>query len=504
MTHQPTASLVQEIARFVVAARGAIPNGVASDARLRVLDLLGNSLAARREGVVLAVDQIATRLGGPPEATSLAALNQLPIPTTALVNGTMAHALDFDDTHLRSVLHPSASVIPAAMAMAEAREAPGDRFLAAVAAGLEVCVRLGDAGVDPVARDSIYFERGFHATSICGALGAAASAASLLGLPAEGIAAAIAIAASMGAGLLEANRTGGTVKPIHCGWAGHAGTMAALFAEAGVTGPPTVLEGRFGFLEAHLGDRADTRALRDGLGDEWRILSAAFKPYPTNHFTHAGIDAAIALRRRGLVVEEIESVELGVPAPTLRTIAEPEDEKASPMSGYAARFSGPFTVATALTNKSGLGVALDDMSDASVRDPLRLGLARLVRCVPDEEATQGFPERFGAVLRVRLKSGDRLEERIFSSRGGPGNPLSNNDLETKFRLNLVAAEVGAAADEVTDCVAGLSEGRTVQDLMAAVRRRSPKGADLASKEPSRRLAQPGSRSATNIGDTGNA
>jgi 2-methylcitrate dehydratase PrpD len=460
--------LVQGIARFVADSRGRLPSVVAADARERVLDVLGNALAARDEDTVGAVRRVVAGLGGLPEATELAGLDRLPVPSAALINGTLAHALDFDDTHLHSVLHPSAPVVPAAIAVAEARGAPGDAFLGAVAAGLEVCVRLGDAGVDPVARDSVYFERGLHATSICGALGAAAAAASLMGLPAEGIAHAIAIAASMGAGILEANRTGGTVKRAHCGWAAHAGTMAALFAEAGVTGPPSVLEGRFGFLEAHLGDRWDASALGDGLGEEWRILGAVYKPYPTNHFTHAGIDAALALRRRGVTPAAIEAIELGVPAPTLRTIAEPEDEKWSPANGYAARFSGPFTVATALANEGGLGVGLVDLTEAAVHDPTRLRLSRLVCCVADQQATRAFPERFGAVLRVRLASGESLEERIASSRGGPGNSLAPGDLERKFRLNLASSGLAAAADAIKASVAALGEGGDARDVIAAV------------------------------------
>ena len=106
----------------------------------------------------------------------------------------------------------------------------------------------------PQLRNSIFFVRGLHATSICGTMGAAVSAAMLLGLDEAAISSALGIAASMGAGIIEANRTGGSVKQIHCGWAAHAGIEAALFAEAGVTGPPTVFEGRFGFLQAYLGD----------------------------------------------------------------------------------------------------------------------------------------------------------------------------------------------------------------------------------------------------------
>ena len=155
-------------------------------------------------------------------------------------------------------------------------------------------------GDDEELRNSVFFERGLHATSICGAVGAAVAVAMLQGQDEAGIASAAGIAASMGAGLLEANRTGGTVKRVHCGWAAHCGVAAADLARHGLTGPPTVLEGRFGFLQAFCGDRAHPDAVVRGLGTDWELPRVVFKPYPCNHFTHAGVDAALRLRAQGL------------------------------------------------------------------------------------------------------------------------------------------------------------------------------------------------------------
>jgi 2-methylcitrate dehydratase PrpD len=124
------------------------------------------------------------------------------------------------------------------------------------------------AGYDPALGNSIFFEKGLHATSIAGTLGAALAAAMVYRLGEEEIGHAVAISASMGAGIIEANRTGGTIKRIHCGWAAHAGVTAAELAANSLTGPPTALEGRFGFLQAYLGDRADAEALTRGLGEQ--------------------------------------------------------------------------------------------------------------------------------------------------------------------------------------------------------------------------------------------
>ena len=255
-------------------------------------------IAAVNEPTVGIVASAVIGRGGAPEASVLGLAEKLPATSAALVNGTMAHALDFDDTHLPSVLHPSASVVPAALAVAEAENSRGADIETAIAVGIEVTCRLGMAAYDPELRNSVFFDRGLHATSICGTIGAAVAAALLHGADTETVSDAIGIAASMGSGLIEANRTGGTVKRVHCGWAAHSGIAAAEFATAGLTGPPTVLEGRFGFFEAFTGGFYDRPSLVGRLGEEWELLRLFTKPYPTNHFTHAGIDAAIELRQQ--------------------------------------------------------------------------------------------------------------------------------------------------------------------------------------------------------------
>jgi 2-methylcitrate dehydratase PrpD len=334
-----------------------------------------------------------------------------------------------------------------------------------VAIGDEICVRLGMASYDPEIRNSIFFENGLHATSIIGTLAAAAAGATLLNLDEGGIADAIGIAASMGAGILEANRTGGSVKRIHCGWAAHAGVNAALLARHGLTGPPTVLEGRFGFFRAYSEGRFDRGAIVEGLGEEWELPRIFYKPYPTNHFTHAGIDAALALRAAGLDSARIVDIELGAPAPVLRTIAEPPEQKARPLTPYHAKFSGPFTVATALVGGGGLGVSNDDFNEDTLADPERLRLAGLVRCVADDEATEVFPHQFPAVLTVRLDDGSEMSERIRYNRGGPDRPLSPEELATKFRINAEQALAPASVNSVEAAVRGLDEAGGIGSLM---------------------------------------
>ena len=168
----------------------------------------------------------------------------------------------------------------------------------------------------------------------------------------------------MAGGVIEANRTGGTVKRIHCGWAAHAAISAARLAAHGITGPPTVLEGRFGFFQAFLGGHYDAAAIEAELGERWEVPGIFFKPYPANHFTHAGIDAALALREQGVSLDEVDALSLGVAEPTVRTIGEPIEVKRAPRPAYQAQFSGPYTVVAALLGGGGLGLGLDDFTDA--------------------------------------------------------------------------------------------------------------------------------------------
>ncbi len=461
-------TLLQEVSRFAAGLRdGSVAPEILQDARRRVTDIIGIALAASAMEPARIVGGVIEGWGGEEQAGVIGRGERYPAASAALMNGTLAHSLDYDDTHLPSVLHPSAAVVPASLAAAETSGATGRDLLAAIAAGDELVVRVGMAGYDPALGNSIFFEKGLHATSIAGTLGAALAAAMVYGLGEEEIGHAVAISASMGAGIIEANRTGGTVKRIHCGWAAHAGVTAAELAAHGLTGPPTVFEGRFGFLRAYLDDRANAEALTRGLGEKWELSRVFFKPYPANHFTHAGIDAAIRLRQEGLDIEEIEEVEFGVASPVLRTIAQPENEKAKPETGYAAKFSGPFTVATALVGGGGLGVSLDDFTDEDVNDPVKLDLASRVRCVADEECDRIFPNQFPAVLRVRLKNGEVQEARVSHNRGGPENPLGEEELEVKFRTNAGRVLSEQEVDELRCALEAIGEANTVGDVMRA-------------------------------------
>lgn len=480
MTTTPSdGTYAQRLAGFAARCRDTgIPADVTHKITGHLLDMLGNSVAAIAEKPGEAVRALVAEWGGTPTATAIGSQDRLPAPSAAFVNGTLAHSLDFDDTHLPSVLHPSACVLPAVLATAEAVGATGADVLVAAAVGVEITCRLGMAQYDEEMGNSVFFDRGLHATAICGAIGAAVGAGLLRGLDADRICSAIGIAASMGSGIIEANRSGGTVKRIHCGWAAHAGVVAADLARLGLTGPPTVLEGRFGFFHAFCGERFHADALTEGLGQRWETSRLFIKPYPCNHFTHAGIDAALRLRRRGVDPGDIDRLTLGVPEPVLRTIAEPAAEKARPRSGYHAAFSGPYTVAAGLlAGGGGLGVFHEDFTDAAAADPRRLALAARVTCVADEECTKVFPHQFPAVLTARLHDGSSLTERVMTNRGGPEDPLDPEELTAKFTANARDAGPRQAVGRIADAVWGLDKAPDVSELTRALSALTPRHAE---------------------------
>jgi len=461
----PTRTLSQILADFATRTTFEdLPADVVESVRMRVLDTLGICAAAAPLETSRAARRWAHDQGGTPLATAVGIREKLPANLAAFVNGVLAHSLDYDDTHLPSVLHPSASVIPAALAAAEAHGADGRTLIRGIAIGLEVCVRLGMAGYDEGAGNSTFFENGQHATSICGAMGGAVAAAVVSGSESS-IVDVLGVAASMASGIIESNRTGGTVKRIHCGWAAHAAVSAVDLVRYGLTGPPTVLEGRFGFFQAWLHGHFTPSAITEGLGVDWSVPGIFFKPYPANHFTHAAVDAAAALRRSGIDLEAIDRLVLGVPAPNFPTIGDPIAVKRSPETGYMAQFSGPYAVVAGLLGGGGLEVGLDDYTDELARDPRRRALMRKVDVVIDEECTAIFPREFPAVLTAHLSNGTVVTEKMLTTRGGPSRPLSFDELNRKFRDNAARTMSDQSSAALTAACRDLEERQDIGEVL---------------------------------------
>lgn len=458
-------TLAEELAAWVAGLEyEQIPPEVTASARARVMDVLGICVRARGGDAANATRALADEWSGHPQSSLIGEPARFPAASAALVNGTLAHSLDFDDTHLPSVVHPSAPMVPALLATAEAAGRDGRALLTALVASYEVNTRLAMAQYDPELGNSVFFEHGLHATSIIGAVAAAAGCARLRGLDQDRVLHSIAIAASMGAGLVEANRGGGSIKKAHGGWAAHCAVSAAGLAAHGLTGPATVLEGRFGFFQAFCGERWNPAAVTADLGRRWDTPGIFFKPYPCNHFTHTVADAGFALRARGLRAEDVARVTIGTAAASWRTIGDPIEEKRRPRSAYHGAFSGPWVFACALVGGGGLGLSPADFAEETLADPVRRAVAEACDVVVDDECTRIFPNQFPSVVTVETRSGEVLSERVMTNLGGPQRPLSSEQLREKLRTN-----AGALADGIASACGRLAELQSMDALLATTR-----------------------------------
>jgi 2-methylcitrate dehydratase PrpD len=452
-------TLARRLAEFTTSLEfERLPPEVVASVRVRTLDVLGIALAASTgdsapsvmgalEGWAAAGD--CTVLGGKRTATA---------PLAVLANGTLAHSLDFDDTHAVSITHASAVVVPVALALGEAGGLDGRAVLTAAVAGYEAITRLG------MAAPGAFHARGWHATATCGPFAAALVAGRLEGLDTDRLTAALGIAGSFAGGVMEYLQDGSWVKRVHPGWAGHAGTVAAALARGGFTGPATILEGRFGFYRALLDREPDTAPFAT-LGRDWETPAIGFKPYPCCHLVHAYVDCALELRRdHAIGPESIETIECRVPAGEIPIVCEPRAAKVLPRTSYDAQFSLPFAVASAMLDGR---VGLDTFSPERLREPRRLDLAERVTHVIDPNSP--FPRGFPGWVRVQLRDGRMLEARAPDGRGSLARPLPEEAIVEKFRDNAGRALPSARVREIERAVLGLDALPDVRALLTLCR-----------------------------------
>jgi 2-methylcitrate dehydratase PrpD len=420
-----------------------LPADAVSAAKLHLLDTLGAGLAAHARGVATAGRTVAPSIGGTGPSTVIGSPTGHAPAAAALANGMLCHGLDFDDTHADSICHVGVVLAPAAVAVAEARGASGRELLVALVAGGEITTRVGAAAVPG------YMVRGFHPTSVCGVFGATVAASRLLGLPAGELESALGIAGSMAAGLFAYLGDGAATKPVHAGWAAHGGIVAAELAHAGAEGPGVVFEDRFGFFAAYYGLDASAieRQIAD-LGRRYETPRIAFKPYPACHFIHSSLDAAAELlRAHPLTADEIARITVAVPDPGVPLVLEPLAAKRDPRTEYDAKFSLPYSIAALIVHGR---VGVETYTEQAIRDPSVLALAARVEHVQRDFPT--YPRSFPGWVRIETRAGAVLELELPHQRGGPDNPMDDDEVVAKFRANaglaLDAGSVGALESAV--------------------------------------------------------
>ena len=415
---KPEADIEARIATHVASAQPGCLTASTVRATCRdILDTFGCLLGGRAAPGIGTMRELVQGWGGRPEATIVPAGPRVPAPQAALVNGAMAHALDFDDTHdLAGSIHPGAPVLAASIAAAQLRGGVrGDEFVLAVAIGLDLACRIALAA---------RHDRGWHRTAAIGVFGAAAAASRLLGLDPPRVGQALGIALSQAAGTRQCIDDGAMTKRFQAGQAASAGVLSAMLAAGGMTGAHRALTGRFGFFAMYQPDDPPGHALIEGLGESWEGDRLSLKPYPCFRPGHTAIDAAIALHgeiARGSGAS-VERVLLEMPASPWAERFVQAGEGRRPAHGIEAQFATPFLVAVALRHGR---VGIDDV--ARVDDDAVLRLAERIEC----HAVSGRPERWARVT-VTLGDGRSASIERDDPSGSPERPMSEDALDAKF------------------------------------------------------------------------
>lgn len=446
--HQATVTerIVATLNRRAPAARR--PEAMAL-ARYFTLDLLGALLAGH--GTDTGRKFQAYAAGLPEGVSPLIGLGRSgSVESAAFVNGALAHIVEMDDVARQAIIHPGTVVIPAAMAVAAEVRSTGPDLLAAIIAGYEVAMLVGEA----VGPEHYYH---FHNTATCGVFGAATAAGWLLRLTPEQQVWALGNAGTQAFGLWQFNAEGALSKPLHSGRAAANGVLAALLARQGISGATRILEGERGFF-AGLAPKGDLDRLTRALADEapsFRIAGVSIKPHASCRHTHAPIDAALRLREQlGEQVTEVTRTTVRLYRAGLDLCDNP-----TPASAAEAKFSLQYCVASALLRGR---VGLADFDDLARADAAVQKLTSAGGVAHDATCEARYPACWSAVVEVSLTDGRNLSQAVGNPKGDPENPLTYEELQTKF--DELAAYGGLTARETRDCrdwVRGLADDGVV-------------------------------------------
>jgi 2-methylcitrate dehydratase PrpD len=404
-----------------------IPDNVKEHARRFLLDNFGCQIAGATLPWSRQFADVIRRTRTGTHSTVAYYGDRLAPDDAAFINATFNHANESDDTHLKSPTHPGQIAVPCALAIAEYAKASGAQLLLGVIAAYEVMIRLSWA----CSPHLIY--RGHHPPVGVGPFGGATAGIAILGFDAERAMNAYGIAGSHAAGLIEYTKTGGSVKRIHAGIPSQGGVRSVLFAEAGITGPHSIIEGEKGFCKVFAGEY-DLSRLTDGLGEKWHMLDNGLKPHSCCHLIHFAFDALDVLRdQRNFAPHEVKEVRIVTNSQPILShigsIIEPKDI-------LGAQFSMPFSIAMRLHHGGRRlegGNGFWDYLKVDLKDPSMLETARKVKVVVADDPEVWAKVDEGGGVEVDLTDGTTLRTIYPHSWGLPENPMFQSDVEAKFR-----------------------------------------------------------------------
>lgn len=452
----------QKLSDYVAAYRyESIPPAVRERAKFLMLDAIGIAYASTHYAFAHHILSGIRSLAGSGGSSLIGLTDKLPLRDAVLMNGALVHGLDYDDTHVGAIVHPTASALPCAMGVAEAVDASGRDLLAAYILGVETVVRVCGAAKGG------FHHFGFHPTGITAHFSCALQAGWLYGLNAQQLTMAQGLVGSTAAASQEFLEEGAWNKRLHPGWAGVAGITAAHLARNGYVGPSKTYEGRFGLYQSHLQtlkDTVDYAAVTAELGERWETSEVAIKPYPICHLIHACADAALVLREKHhLKPEDIVSVQALIPEPTIHIIAQPDANKIKPANDYDAKFSVQFVTAACLV----LGrFGLAELEQDTLTNTAILDLASRVSYAADPDTT--YPKYFSGGVVIKTRDGKTLRHHEPVNRGAGNRALTGDEISRKYRDNAAMALPGRRIEQVRDAILGI-ESLTAREFMAVLR-----------------------------------
>jgi 2-methylcitrate dehydratase PrpD len=438
-----------------------LPDEVIQAARVNLLDTLACAIAGSNAPGVADVAGLARSWGGAPQALVWCSGVRLPAHHAAWVNGMMAHARDYDDTHDAAVLHAGVSVVPAALAAAELNpEATGADLLAGIVAGLELVCRMGMATTAGI------IETGYIYTSLFGYFGATAAAARVMGLDARQTQNALGIAYSQAAGTHQVTRDAATTKRMQPGFAAKAALMSVQLAQLEIRGAQNSIDGVDGLFRTYLHGAYDPVALRDGLGTRYEMTALSYKPYPCCRFNHTAIDAALAIARQpGFDPAAIASVTAGVNNQSFEAVCTPAEMRRHPTTVVQAQFSIPFTIACALVDGR---VSLSHFTPEGLARPDILAVAARVTCVVDQGIERDWSRSISPTALVVQAAKLAFQQRVDIPRGHPEAPMRQADIDAKLVDCLACSGIawpGGTASRLAGAIAGIAALPRARELL---------------------------------------
>ena len=433
------------------------PQEVVERMKALVLDLLRVVTVGMPLPWSRAAKQLALELGGDGTSTILLSGDRVDAARAAFVNGAYAHACDLDDTHVGSMHHAGASILPAVLAIAEREDNDGRALLEAAICGYEASLRIGLA-VQPA-----LFQRGFMATPTCGAFGAALAAGKLLGFDSQDLAGALGAAGAYAGGLAQFYKSGSFTKRLNGARGAESGVMAALLTKAGIWGPRDILEGEAGFFRA-FADKHDAARITDDLGRDYRLMEVSTKIHAGAGRLQASVDAGLGLSAEHVLTsDEITDIEVGIPK-----VIQGRLTQLDPPDLQSAQLSVPFSLAMALTlgRTRGAAAALrrEDYENALRSDEVR-SLAMRTRCVLDPEVEAGTnSEEVPSRVTLRLRDGRTLTARVEHPRGSPHRRMEWDEVQALFRDTVEGALSEDRIVKVVDLVAALDRGSRPREI----------------------------------------